>query len=112
MIAYNESNAVHSPLSVTKTSIVPLDILWDNLKDLVRGRFPYVTAVHVANNVCFFGTNYAVGMSVCSGSTAGLPDFAEMLQIMLICDKLKFFLRLQNACYNEQPVYCYLNMEI
>lgn len=26
MIAYNESNAVHSPLSVTKTTLVPLDI--------------------------------------------------------------------------------------
>lgn len=67
----------------------------------MRGRFPYVTAVHVANNVCFFGTNYAVGMLVCSGSTAGLPDFAEVLQIMLISDKLTFFVRLQNAWYNE-----------
>lgn len=91
MIAYNESNAFHSPLSVTRTT----------LKDLVKVRFPCVTAVHTANNVYFFGTNYAVGMLVCSGSTAGLPDFAEVLRIMLICDKLTFFVRLQNALYNE-----------
>lgn len=59
-------------------------------KDMVRCRFPTVTKVHVAKNVCFLGTDYIVGMLVCCGSTAGLPDFAEVLQIMLICEKLTF----------------------
>ena len=101
MIAYHESHPVRSSLLVTKTTEVSLDVLRDDLKDLVKCRFPAVTTVHVATNVSFLGTNYAVGMLVCCGSTAGLPDFAELLQIMLICDKLTFFVRLQNAWYNE-----------
>lgn len=101
MIAYHESHGVKPSLSVTKTTEVSLDVLKDDLKDLVKCRFPAVMAVHFANNVCFLGTNYAVGMLVCCGSTAGLPDFAEVLQIMLICGKLTFFVRRQNTWYNE-----------
>lgn len=99
MIAYNESHGVKQSLSVTKTTEISLDVLKDDLKDLVKHRFPSVSKVHVANNACFLGTTYAVGMLVCCGS--GLPDFAEISQILLISDKLSFFVRLQTAWYNE-----------
>ncbi|KAL6480780.1 hypothetical protein MHYP_G00118130 [Metynnis hypsauchen] len=84
MVAYYQSHAVKPSLAVTKTTEVSLDVLKDDLKDLVKCRFPAVTAVHVANNVCSLGTNYAVGMLLCCGSTAGLADFSEVLQIMLL----------------------------
>lgn len=96
MVAYHQSHAVKPSLAVTKTT----DVLKDALKDLVKCRFPAVTAVHVTNNVYSLGTNYAVGM-LCCGSTAGLPDFSEVLQIMVICNKLLFFVRQQNTWYNE-----------
>jgi len=57
--------------------------------------------VHVANNVCFLGTSYTVGLLLCFGSTAGLPDFAELLHLLIISEKLIFFVRLQCAWYNE-----------
>lgn len=57
--------------------------------------------MHVTNSVSFLGTNYAAGMLVCCGSTAGLPDFAEVMQIMVVHDKLAFVVKLQNAWYNE-----------
>lgn len=101
MIAYHESHPVRSPLSIPKATEISLDVLQDDLKDMMKCRFPAVTTVHVANNLSLLGTNYAVEMLVCSGSTTGLPDFAEVLQIMLICDKLTFFVRLQNGWYQE-----------
>lgn len=101
MIAYNlhESNAIRSPLSVTKSIELSLDVPKDDIKDTVKCRFPTVITVHAANNVCFLG--YATGMLVCFSSTAGLRDFAEVLQIMLIHEKLTFVVRLQNTWYNK-----------
>lgn len=90
MVAYHHSHAVKPSLAVINTTEVSLDVLKDDLKDLVKCRFPSVTTVHVANNVCSLGTNYAVGMLLCCGSTAGLPDFSEVLQIIVICNKLTF----------------------
>lgn len=97
MIAYHlhKLNAVRPSLSVTKTTELSLDVLADDRKDIMKCRFPAVTTVNIENNVCFLCTNYATGMLVCYGSTAGLPDFAEVLQIM------NFVVRLQNTWYNE-----------
>lgn len=66
-----------------------------------------MSAVHViivcacSNSVSFLGTNYAAGMLVCCGSTAGLPDFAEVMQIMVVHDKLAFVVKLRNTRYNK-----------
>lgn len=57
--------------------------------------------MHVANSVCFLGTNYATGMKVCCGSTAGLPALAEVLKVMLIYDNLAFVVKLQNTWFVE-----------
>lgn len=75
MIAYHQPHAVKPSLAVTKTAEVSLDVLKEDLEELAKGRFPSVTAMHVANNVFFLGTNYAVGMLVCCGYTAGLSNF-------------------------------------
>lgn len=60
MVAHHHLQAVKPSLAVTKTEEVCIDLLKDDLKDLVKRRFPAVTAVHVVKNVCFLGTNYAV----------------------------------------------------
>ena len=56
----------------------------DVLKDDPKCRFPGVSRVHMANSVNRSGTTYASGMVVCHVCTAGLPDFAEVLQIMIV----------------------------
>lgn len=78
-----------------------MDVLKDDINDPLKCRFPGVTRVHIANSVNCSGTTYAAGMVVCHGSTAGLPDFAEVLQIMIVHNKPVFVIRLKMAWYNE-----------
>ncbi len=35
------------------------------------------------------------------GSTGGLPDFAEIVQMVVVQDELSFVVRLQSTWYNE-----------
>ena len=78
-----------------------LDVLKNDIKDALMCRFPGVTRVHIANSVNCSGTTYATGMVVCHGSTAGLPDFAEVLQIMIVHNKPVFVVRRKMTWYNE-----------
>lgn len=43
----------------------------------------------------FFGTNYCTGMMLAYGSTGGLPDFAEILHMMIDQGHLFFIVKLQ-----------------
>ena len=97
----HDSNAVKPSFLVTKTTEVSLDVLKDDIKDALKCRFPGVTRVHIANSVNCSGTTYAAGMVVCHGCTAGLPDFAEVLQIIIVNNKPGFVIRLKMAWYNE-----------
>ena len=97
----HDSNAVKPSFLVTKTTEVSLDVLKDDIKDALKCRFPGVTRVHIANSVNCSGTTYAAGMVVCHGCTAGLPDFAEVLQVIIVNNKPGFVIRLKMAWYNE-----------
>lgn len=65
------------------------------MKETVKKQFPNGTGVHVANEVEYSGTMYR--------STGGLPDFAEIVQMIVVLDELTFVVRLQSAWYNEYP---------
>lgn len=86
----HESNVIKSSLLVTTTSQVSVDVLKDDIKDLVQARYPRVTMVHIANNVCLLGTIYKPGMLLCHGFPADLPDFCEVIQSILVCNELVF----------------------
>ena len=53
--------------------------------------------VNLTNQAEFQGTSYSVGMMLVYGSSAGLPDFAEILQIIIVHDTLVFVVKLQSA---------------
>ena len=78
-----------------------LDVLNAAIKDLVLRKYPNITMVHVSNKVAISGTSYAPGMLLCYGSTGGLPDFAEVSQIILVLDSIVFVVKLLNGWYNE-----------
>lgn len=80
-----------------------------DIKDTLKYRFPGVTRVHIANSVNCSGTTYAAAMVVCHGSTAGLPDFAEVLQIVIVHKKPVFVIRLKMTWYNEHLRCCELD---
>lgn len=54
MVAYYQSHAVKPSLAVTKTTEVSLDVIKDDPKDLVKCRFPSVTAVLMLQIMCSF----------------------------------------------------------
>ena len=57
--------------------------------------------VNLTNQAEFQGTSYSVGMTLVYGSSAGLPDFAVILQIIIVHDTLVFVVKLQRAWYSE-----------
>nr|XP_023651070.1 uncharacterized protein LOC111835233 isoform X1 [Paramormyrops kingsleyae]XP_023651071.1 uncharacterized protein LOC111835233 isoform X1 [Paramormyrops kingsleyae] len=103
MIAFHLYDSDHAKpaISVTSMTKVPLEVLDKGIKETVKEQFPNVTAVHVANKIEYFGTMYSVGMMLAYGSTGGLADFAEIVQMIVVLDKLSFVVRLQSAWYNE-----------
>lgn len=95
---------IKSDLSGTETSKLSVDVLQNDIKWNTQWFYtnsPNTAIAHRTNKVCYFCTNYTSGMLVCYTSTAGLPGFAEMLQIILVSDKLTFVVHLQNMWYNE-----------
>ncbi|KAF3841505.1 hypothetical protein F7725_007367, partial [Dissostichus mawsoni] len=91
-------NIVHNTLVNHNCSVEELVIT-----DL---KCPEERAVHLTNKVEYQGTSYGIGMMLVYGSTGGLPDFAEILQIIIVRDSLVFVVKLQCAWYCER-VRCF-----
>ncbi len=103
MIAFHlyDSEDARPAISVTKMSKVLLEVLHEGIKETLTKQFPNATAVHMTNKVDCLGTDYTVGMMLAFGSTGGLPDFAEIVQMVVVQDELSFVVRLQSTWYNE-----------
>lgn len=103
MIAYHlhGSNVKKPALSVSKMSTVPFEVVNENIQDFLSQKCPEERSVHLTNKVEYQGTSYGIGMMLVYGSTGGLPDFAEILQIIIVRDSLVFVVKLQCAWYCE-----------
>lgn len=103
MIAYHlhGSNVKKPAVSVSKMSRVPLEVVNENIQEFLSQKCPEETVVHLTNKAEFQGTSYGIGMMLVYGSTCGLPDFAEILQIIIVRDNLVFVVKLQSAWYYE-----------
>lgn len=55
----------------------------------------------MTNKVTILGTSYCLGMILPFGSTGGLPGFGEILQIIIVCERPVFVLKLLSGWYNE-----------
>lgn len=51
--------------------------------------------------VCCSGTTYSTGMILAHSSTGGLPDFVELIQIVVVHGKVSFIVKCLNAWYTE-----------
>jgi len=103
MIAYHlhSLNVKKQAFSVSRMTRVPFEVVNVNIQEFLSQRFPEEKTVNLTNNVDCQGTSYGIGMMVAYGSTGGLPDFAEILQIMIVRDSVVFVLQLQSAWYWE-----------
>lgn len=98
MMAYHSHADVGKrPLCVTKISDVSLDVLLSDIQKALKETFPLLSTVQLANTATYYGTRYTVGMILSYGSTGGLPDFAEILQIAILDNSVTFFVKLLAA---------------
>lgn len=102
MIAYNlhEANIQKPTLSVSRMTQMAVDVLRDSIKESFAKKFPGVVVVNMTNKVNILGTDYNIGM-LPFGSTGGLPDFGEILQIIIVHDTPVFVLKLMSGWYHE-----------
>lgn len=103
LISYHlhSSSPVASNLEVTNVSTVPIDVLNEEVGVALRQKYPDITQVHLTKNVTTRGINYRNGMMVACDSTAGMCEFAEILQMCVVGDELSFIVRLYFAWYQD-----------
>ena len=64
-------------------------------------RYPDLSEICLAKDICRKGINYRIGMLVPHGSEGGLPEFGEIKQICILHQKVCFILKELCAWYNE-----------
>ena len=92
---------IKTAVEVNKVSNVPMVVLRDDIKQAVKEKFPNLKSVHLAKRASFYGTNYMAGMILVVGSTGELPDFVEIVYLLIQQDKLSFIARKLSAWYME-----------
>ncbi len=102
MIAYHIS-ALHlkTDLEVHHVSVLPEDVMNKEVVSSLRQKNPKINDVHLAKSATIKGISYRIGMLIPYGSTGGLPDFAEILQICIVESSLSFVVRVLCAWYRE-----------
>lgn len=90
-----------SPLEVSNVSTLPIDVLKEDIAFAIKQRHPDLDGVCFAKNATYSGLNYRNGMILAHGSLAGLPVFTEIIQMIVVKDKLVFIVRKLSAWYRE-----------
>lgn len=98
---YHSSLTTKTALEVTSVSNVPLDVVREDIKRVVQQKYPHLRTVPLSKRASYYGTNYMVGMILTAGSAGGLPDFVEIVHLVIMQDKLSFIVRRLSAWYTE-----------
>lgn len=103
LISYHlhSSSFSASNLEVTKISTVPIDVLNEEVVVALKQKYPDISQVNLSKNVTAGGINYKNGMFVVCDSTAGMPEFAEIIQMCIVGAELNFIVRLYFAWYQD-----------
>lgn len=102
MIAYHISALHLKPaVEVENVYVLPVDVMNKEVVGSLRQKNPEMTDVHLAKNATIKGISYKIGMLIPYGSTGGLPEFAEIIQICIVERSLSFVVRVLCAWYRE-----------
>lgn len=103
MISYNftSPSLAKSALDVTSVSTIPVDVLKEEIAQAINQKYPDTSEVCLSKSVTSKGINYRNGMIVAHGSTCGLPEFGEVLQMCILHDRLFFIVRELCGWYRE-----------
>ena len=101
--AYNlhMSEFAKPSLEVTDISTLSLDVINQDIALAVKEKHPHMDTVNLAKNVSYNGYNYRTGMVVAHGSLAGLPEFCEIVHMIVLQETLIFIIKKLDAWYLE-----------
>lgn len=89
------------PLEVTNVSTVHIDVLNKDISNALRQKSSNVDTVCLTKSVAYNGLNYKCGMILIHGSLGGLPEFSEIIQMVILLDKLIFIVKKLSGWYIE-----------
>lgn len=87
------AGCLKSPLQVAHGSSVPLDVLKEDIAFAIRQKYTDLDSVFITQNASYNTINYRNGMIVSHGSLAGMPEFAEIIQMVVAKDTLLFVVK-------------------
>ncbi|KAL1249299.1 hypothetical protein QQF64_020304 [Cirrhinus molitorella] len=79
-------------------STISVDVLNQAAAEKIKLRYPSASEVHLTKSVISKGVEFRNGMVVAQGSTSGLPDFCEILQICLVQERICFIVKRLLSC--------------
>lgn len=103
MISFHISSPSYGKcnLDAHHASPVPVDLLKEDVCQAIRSKHPGTCEVYLAKNVSVIGITYSEGMIVTHGSTSGLPEFTEIIQMCVINENLFLIVKVLCGWYNE-----------
>lgn len=95
MISYQFriSSFEETALEITNVSTVPVDVLKHEISQTIEQNFPGTTEVHLTKSVSTKGVHFRNRTIVAHGSTSGMPNFGEILQVCIVHKRLYFMLK-------------------
>lgn len=90
-----------STLKVGNVSSIPIDVLCEEISCAVKEKHPNLDVLCMAENVTYEAYNYRKGMIISHGELAGLPEFCEIIQMIILQEKPLFVVRQLDAWYTE-----------
>lgn len=103
MMAYHlESTTIDSSsLTVSAVSTVSVDIMHQEVQKALRLKYPDITHIQLTKNASVNGVSSREGMIVVHGAADGLPEFAEVIQMVVVESSLNFIVKELGAWYRE-----------
>lgn len=90
-----------SSLTASAVSTVTVDILHQDVQKVLKLKYPDITHIQLTKNASVNGVNYRNGMIIVYGSAGGLPEFAEVVQMVVVEKSLSFIAKELRAWYRE-----------
>ena len=72
-----------------------------DITQTIAEKFPGTTHVHLTKCVSSSGVDFREGMIVAYGSTSGLPEFGQVVQICVVQERLCFIVKRFCGWYRE-----------
>lgn len=82
-------------------SCVSVEILHQDVQKVLKLKYPDIAHIQLTKTASVNGVTYREGMVAVCGSTGGLPDFAEVVQMVVLEGNLSFIVKEFGDWYME-----------